>query len=280
MPATKPRLAPLTGIRFFLALWVVVFHQTSPEGYLGDWMEWFPAAVFSWLRTGYVAVGAFFVLSGFVLEYSYPGSEAWSWRELTRFATARFSRIYPAYCLGLLLVAPFILSEPVGAAYQVAVAGLNWSLLQAWHPHTALTWNSPGWSLSNEAFFYACFPFLGMALGRLAGWRSALAAGGALWAVALLAPVTAVIVPVPGFGDAPATSLLPDARSIWTNVVKFNPVLHLPEFCVGVVACRIYRELSLDVRWRKRGPWLYGLGIWTRGAAFGRWGMVALSAGS
>jgi peptidoglycan/LPS O-acetylase OafA/YrhL len=45
-------------------------------------------------------------------------------------------------------------------------------LLQAWYPPTAVLWNTPAWSLSVEAFFYALFP----AICRLMGRSSAISA--------------------------------------------------------------------------------------------------------
>src|ERR1044071_2165280 len=100
--SSKLQLHSLTGLRFFLALWVVVFHQSSRLGPM-------PPALFGLLQTGYVAVGFFFVLSGFVLAYNYPLVAAWSKDELVRFGIARFARIYPTYFLGLVTIAPVIL---------------------------------------------------------------------------------------------------------------------------------------------------------------------------
>ena len=65
MQITKSHLLPLTGMRFVLALWVVIFHQASAEGYLGPWLATMPDSVYYVLRTGYVAVGVFFGPSGF-----------------------------------------------------------------------------------------------------------------------------------------------------------------------------------------------------------------------
>src|ERR1035437_1893487 len=100
--AIKPQLPSLTGLRFFLALWVVVFHLTSPGGPLGPTVATSPAWICGLVRTGYVAVGVFFVVSGFVLSYNYPLGRRWSSREMASFGIARFARIYPAYFLGLL----------------------------------------------------------------------------------------------------------------------------------------------------------------------------------
>lgn len=251
MSAKKPQLFPLTGLRFFLALWVVVFHQASPEGYLGAWMPHFPEPVYCLLRTGYVAVGVFFVLSGFILSYNYSLATSWSSPQVIRFATARFARIYPAYCVGLLLVAPFV-GYPLVKTFSLdkmvkesATAALNWTLLQSWIPRTASTWNAPGWSLSAEAFFYCCFPFVGVAVWRLSCWRGLLIAGSGIWVAALAAPSLAVSVPLSGFGNISATEIASHADPFWGNLITFNPLLRLPDFCIGVVVGRAYYLLHI-----------------------------------
>jgi peptidoglycan/LPS O-acetylase OafA/YrhL len=78
MPVSKPQILPLTGMRFFLPLWVVVFHHTGATGILRVTVANAPSAVSSILRTGYVAVGIFFVLSGFILSYNYKLAQPWS----------------------------------------------------------------------------------------------------------------------------------------------------------------------------------------------------------
>src|SRR4029077_1716836 len=55
-------------------------------------------------------------------------------------------------------------------AFEVAhfklAAVLEILLLQSWVPPAALSWNSVGWSLSVEAFFYLLFPLLVLRYGR------------------------------------------------------------------------------------------------------------------
>ena len=261
VPRGKALLLPLTSIRCFLALWVVVLHQSSPEGWLGPSLPLLPSVVFCLFRTGYLAVSVFFILSGFVLSYNYSLQTAWSSSQLVRFGIARFARIYPAYSVGLLLIMPFVVREfllknfsSARLGKQIVVALLNWTLLQSWFPRTAESWNGPGWSLSNEAFFYCCFPFVGVALWRLSRLRSLVVAAGLIWGLALIAPLLAVSIPLSGFGDVPATSLLPNADPFWTSLVKFNPILRLPDFCIGVVLGRLYLEL------RSKHSWLLGQG--------------------
>ncbi len=267
MPPKKQLLA-LTGLRFFLALWVVIYHQTAPENYLAPLMAKLPETIFCVLRTGYVAVGVFFVLSGFVLSYSHPLAKRFSSPQLVGFAIARFARIYPTYCFGLLLIAPFIVAQvirnwsPTSATNEAAKAILNWTLLQSWVPRAALSWNAPGWSLSDEAFFYCCFPFVGVALWKLPGLRSILLAASVIWAAGLIAPLIAFSAQLRPFGIAPATSAPWDANPFWANLISFNPLLRLPDFCIGILVCRLYHELH----WRNsyllgKGYWLYIPGL-------------------
>jgi hypothetical protein len=68
---SKPQILPLTGMRIVLAMWVVVFHQIPSDCLLGQYMGSLPRPLFSLAATGYVAVGVFFVLSGFILALNY-----------------------------------------------------------------------------------------------------------------------------------------------------------------------------------------------------------------
>ena len=74
----------LTGLRFFLALWVILHHLTGPTQPLGATLAAaLPAPFFALIRGGYQAVTTFFVLSGFVLTRSYWDS-AWTREGLAR----------------------------------------------------------------------------------------------------------------------------------------------------------------------------------------------------
>lgn len=165
MSPTK-HLLPLTSLRFFAAIWVVFFHLSGPRGLiLTD-----PATLrplYNLVRTGYVAVGIFFVLSGFVLAYTYRGEFS-----ARQFWTARIARIYPVYFLGLVLILPVVVASVLRHMTTWLWAGGSGLacvlLLQSWCPRTALAWNHPGWSLSVEAFFYLLFPLILLPLKRLA----------------------------------------------------------------------------------------------------------------
>lgn len=157
----RPHLRPLTSLRFFAALLVVVFHSAFTVLSEAPW--W----VANFFGNGYNAVSFFFVLSGFVLTYVYgtPSEaklpEGW----VCSFWRARFARIYPAYFAALLIALPvfiysMVISKMISGSDFLAGFILVPSLLQAWWPPTSTAWNIPAWSLSVEGAFYMAFPLL------------------------------------------------------------------------------------------------------------------------
>lgn len=88
--AARPRLGALTTLRFFAALHVVLFHM-KVIGILTDGPWWYQ----NFAGIGYVGVNFFFVLSGFILVYTYAGPSLSVWR----FWQARFARV----CLPVLV---------------------------------------------------------------------------------------------------------------------------------------------------------------------------------
>ena len=164
-PPGRARLPALTSLRLFAAMMVVLLHLRGLKVMLGGplWLQKIASI-------GYVGVSFFFVLSGFILVYTYAGHRF----EPRLFWRARFARIYPAYAFALVFSAPFFVlainTFPFfawAAQHFVLACLLVIGLLQAWVPLAALSWSMVLWSLSVEAFFYFVFPF---ALARLARW--------------------------------------------------------------------------------------------------------------
>ena len=229
----RPALPALTSVRFLAALQVVLYHFVSPAG--------LPGPLAGVVGAGYTGVSFFFVLSGFVLAYNYlpaPGLEP---LDRARFWVARLARVYPLYLLALAIAGLVGLHElhtlaRPGRQYAVGPVqvGLAVAMLQAWVPGSQEVLDPPAWSLSAEAFFYLLFPWLGMALVRFrpaALWPAA----GLLW-LASLAP--------------PGLFLLLGAPAAWDPVLKFTPLLRLPEFGVGVAAGLLFlRRGPLPGRW-------------------------------
>ncbi len=148
---TATRLNSLTALRVFAALLVFGQHARFLFAHTG----WF-ATVDHYLSRGGVGVGFFFVLSGFVLTWSRrPGDRA------QPFLDRRASRIYPDY-LVVWCGSAVLIGLGIAAATSVGSALVNVFLLQAWFPSPAWHYgmNAVSWSLSCEAFFYLCFPFI------------------------------------------------------------------------------------------------------------------------
>src|SRR5437899_7700201 len=98
----KNHFKSLTSLRFFAAMHVLAFHN-----HLDALMD-LPGGIRSIIRTGYVSVSLFFVLSGFILAYTYHGDREGVSFDRRSFLAARLARIYPVYLVGLLLAAPFV----------------------------------------------------------------------------------------------------------------------------------------------------------------------------
>ena len=148
-------LDPLTGVRFFLALGVVLFHYQ---------LQWtLPDEAVGLLDRARLGVDVFFILSGFILTHVYLQGDGVP--DYRRFLAARFARIYPAHLfillgmLGLVLLAPlFGVGLEPGRFNPADFAG-TLLLVQAWFPReTMVLWNGPAWSLSAEWFAYLAFP--------------------------------------------------------------------------------------------------------------------------
>ncbi|MCP3144196.1 acyltransferase family protein [Pyxidicoccus xibeiensis] len=223
-------LDALTGLRFFAALHVVLFHFAKPC------VATAPEGVRNWVEAGYSAVGVFFVLSGFVLAWNYLDADGKMQTPPRAFWAARVARVYPVYVLTFLLAAPTTIAlslEANGwkvAAVKLAVGGFTaLALLQAWVPRLALYWNPPGWSVAVEGFFYALFPRLARGLSRLRPSLLPLALG-AVWVLGLVPPLLYLWLLPDGPGPVDAAS-----GGIWLGLLKFNPLLRLPEFVFGVL---------------------------------------------
>lgn len=208
----KP-LPALTGIRIFAAFYVVMLHTGA--GFFNR--HGAPQIIDNLLNNGYIAVSLFFILSGFILAYSYDGKIGGT-ADAVHFWEARFARIYPVYALSLALMLPFSRDLTLGDRFQVL------AMVQTWVPgklHLWGGWNFPAWSLSVEAFFYLCFPLLIVALARLK--------------VGSLRVIAALLLAGIAAGNlARPMEQWPDAFSFVRDIPL--PILRLPEFIAGM-AC-------------------------------------------
>lgn len=199
------RLPSLTGLRFWAALLVVLYHLSRKVGEVAllSPLAWY----------GRSGVTFFFVLSGFVLAWTYDAAPV----SAASFARRRFARIWPLHALTTAL--SLGADAATGAALPVAAALWSLVLLHTWAPGTVYGGNPASWSLGAEAWFYLLFPFLLRVLGpRPRTWLplAALCAalGPALWAAGALLP-----------GDAALRGFLLD----------YLPLTRTPQFVLGLV---------------------------------------------
>jgi peptidoglycan/LPS O-acetylase OafA/YrhL len=222
------RLDSLTGLRFFAALAVALFHAN----YLLEGSA--RAALHPFVDQGRVGVSFFFILSGFVLCWSSSnrdGARAFYWR--------RIARIYPAYATARVLgLALLLVGATSTSASKVVVAAL---LLQSWVPDANWYFSTPGvsWSLSVEAFFYLAFPLLLVGLARLDARARRVVALVCVATPMVLAAVAQAHYSGHGYVD------LPNDTMTWA--VVYLPLARLPEFTLGILA-------ALELRDRGRAP--------------------------
>jgi peptidoglycan/LPS O-acetylase OafA/YrhL len=215
-------LDALTTLRFLAAFRVMLYH-------LVNWQTksfWLRALMGTPLGVSY-----FFLSSGFLLTYAHSASAARGTFDARRFWIKRGVRILPVYYLGLILAVPLLLGNgdaTVGKTLETIF------LLQAWFPKSALYWSYPAWALSALAFFYTAFPALLLAT-RTTSRRALWILAGLAWAATLVPGlVYAVVNP-----DSMAV-VSPNAHAVWIDVLRYNPLVRLPEFVLGVAAARLY----------------------------------------
>lgn len=128
----------LTPLRFFAAIWVVLFHLRSRVDLeFGQIIE-----------NGARGVDFFFILSGFVMWHVY-GGKIFSQRH---YLLKRLARIYPLHLV--ILGAFFVLDQDVYGFVMSA------AMLHSFGTTDGLVLNGPSWTLSAEAFAYAIFALL------------------------------------------------------------------------------------------------------------------------
>ena len=239
-------LRPLAGLRFVAALLVVAFHFLLPRmpgatGPLGH----ATTVARNVVAGGFSGVDFFFILSGFILSYSYLDARGRLAVSPRAFWLARVARIYPIYVVAFAAAAiPFLQwgaqgPPPCGQPHPIVTGVAGLTLTQGWLPCAANVWNPPAWSLSVEAFFYLLFPTSVFLIGRLSR-RGLLTVVVAMWA-ALAAVALAYLVVAP---DGAASG--PWYDRFWLRALYGNPLARLPEFLMGVALGKLFMPRSAD----------------------------------
>lgn len=233
--STPVRLDSLTGLRLLAALAVFGSHLPRPEG--------LPTIVATFVESGYNGVTLFFVLSGFVLTYTYADRLAVpDRRSLWDFAVARVARVAPLYLTALLFVVLWVRGDLSPGAWMHLLA------LQAWSSDMGVVFglNPPGWSVGVEAFLYATFPLVLFLMVRLSVRRIVWVLVGA---VVVLVGTTAAVCAMGG-GDLPWSDPWSDHRLLYRI-----PLTRLPDFVIGVAIALLVMRRRDPSRWAPLVQW-------------------------
>ncbi len=236
-PATtrKPPLPALTGIRTLLAIFIILFHFTPPH--LG--------LLYPFIDNGYVFVGVFFLISGYVLTYNYADrGRSLSKRE---FWLARISRLYPVYLFVLLISLSMVQDEWHTRSHAEFWQGMILTpfVLQGWSPSVATFWNTVAWTLTSECVLYAAFPWLIRLPWPKQPLRLiALLIG--LWIVGLI-PHSLYLYLNPDHIVGPIDRY---SSSEFIRFLKYTPLPYVCTFLTGVTLGKLQHALTLTQRQR------------------------------
>lgn len=150
----RQRFDVLDSFRGIAALMVAIYHL-HVNGYVSQ---------LNIIRNSYLFVDFFFVLSGFVISFSYLGKID-NFSSLMLFIKRRFARLWPLHVFVLFLFIPFAIADlyfgvVVGDRFMLSAFFTNIFMLQGFGIHDDITWNSPAWSIGVEFYIYIVFAIL------------------------------------------------------------------------------------------------------------------------
>lgn len=241
---SRSEIRALTGLRIVAAVWVVLFHfHFTPLPGVADVV----GVLGPLITAGAMGVDLFFVLSGFVIAYTYldelgPRLRAGA---TARFVWARASRMWPLYALvfhafGLWLVARLAFGHGPDVAFQSVqpvVGPGEWLeqvfMVQMWTSEflDGASWVGPTWSISAEWLAYLLFPVTALVFFRMRDLPVPLLG---LAALAVMTPLAAAYV------------LLGHPYYPWSWLVRI-----LCGFSAGVLTFLVVRRLRSSDRTRR-----------------------------
>lgn len=233
---TRPQIDGLTGIRALAAAWVVIEHFRHPL--FGLFPESRSAARF--VEAGFLGVEIFFVLSGFIIAYTYAHKfEQFTWGNYRRFMLLRFARIYPVHLVTLLAVLALVVAAALAGIELNSSGGhtpgnfiANVLTLQSVPPFSP--WNLPAWSICAEFAAYIAFPLLAIWVARVKTARHGFFAAGGVLTVG-----AALMLAIAAYVNSSPTGY----ELIWSRISI--------EFTAGALIYAGWRHLGP----RKQGPW-------------------------
>jgi peptidoglycan/LPS O-acetylase OafA/YrhL len=230
-PRNRVRFVALDFYRFIAASGVVLSHFSDFSG--RPERSWLPEST----REFYLFVDFFFILSGFVIAYTYSDADL-SIRNTLNYLRRRLARIYPLYLLTLMF---FVGSSSMGFSHypdraNAASTISQLTLMNSWSLNARLPFNLPAWSISVEWAMYLLFPLM-LFVSRLVG----------AW---ILLPI--IVLGFYANEKYIASGLL--VAPLW--FIDISPIRALPSFATGMLIAASFSRFG--------SPY----GIWTGLCAF------------
>ena len=223
----KAEIKSLTGLRGVAAFIVVLYHFGEPYNTLGIDTHFR-------IPQGYLAVDLFFVLSGFVLSYTYADyfAERLTAEKFRHFLIRRIARLYPAYLVIMVLYLAKMAFNFAGInpfeAYRLSDISGNLFMLTGWGMGVKPVIGD-SWSVSAEVAAYLLFPIL--VTVTVFGRRSTAVAA------ALVAGGTLVAVAATGLG-------VKGPMDVVLNSSPYPLLRCIAGFSIGLLAFRTWRSQS------------------------------------
>ena len=206
-------IGALTSFRFFAALSVALYHLpfVLPSTFSGETFKY-----------GYLGVNFFFILSGFIIHFTYGRTDL----NIKSFMIKRAARLLPVYYLTFIIWVVLFFDSWGNSLSDKLNSGVSAiTLTQSYYNGMLfnLGYNPVSWSISVEVFFYLAYPYLrrnNIYIYLLLFWSG----------LAMFAQHPAML----------------NFKEVWPNFFYFNPIGRIFEFCVGILLC------DLHVKYKKR----------------------------
>lgn len=218
------KLPSLTAGRGLAAIGVAAYHGSLM------WKGWLEPV----FRFGWLGVTFFFILSGFVLTWSFSNKQTYK-----EFIVHRLARIYPVHIICMFIsIASFVYFGAAFGGYIGTISGaiLSFFLLHDFipgHPNIRQGWNGVSWSLSVEFFFYLFAPMLIRRLNEVSSSKL-INFGLSLYILHLALGCMAFKLHLTHFLD----------------FMQYYPLAYFPIFIYGVIAAILLRRgLVLKIGW-------------------------------
>ncbi len=218
-------IKPLTSFRFFFAMMVFSHHlmfvidQNST-----DLLKFYH----KFLHEGYLGVGFFFILSGYILSHAYYNIFQNNKFNTISFYFNRLARIYPTHFLTLILALPFSFKFFEISIWQwLSRFFENLILIQSFNPNLShyFSFNVVAWSISDEMFFYLLFPFILKFILSLKKIQTYLVVGG----------MSIIILSLMYITD----------NSYHHYLFYINPIFRLADFIIGIILFRLFSKMEI-----------------------------------